>query len=148
MVDDTWGLKLDMGYDSFRKDGIDNYGSNYIRFSAQAVNNLTRTLGLRPHSDATFNLLAHGGLGYARLESESKSGNDNIGHVILGITPQVKLTQNLALYLDASYIANFSQNYNFNGATNINGSFTGSLYNLSAGLVFYFGKNKGDSDWR
>lgn len=147
MVDDTWGLKFDMGYDAFRKDGIEGYGSNYLRFSAQAVHNLARTLGVRINSNESLNLLAHAGLGYSNLKSESKAGTDNIGNVIIGITPQVKLSRSLALYLDASYIANFSQNFNFNGTSN-KGGFTGSLYNLSAGLTFYFGKNKGDSDWR
>lgn len=145
MVDETWGVKFDYGSDTFRKEDIPQYGSDYMRISVQAVHNLARTFNLKQHSDSRVNLLAHAGLGYSNMKSQRYNGTDNIGHVIIGITPQVKITNYLALYLDSSYIMNFSQNYDFNGSRN---NETGKLLNISAGLVFYLGKNAGDVDWR
>lgn len=151
MADDKWGFKFDFGSDKFRKNNIPNYGSDYIRVSAQVVNNLARTLNLKNHSDTRFNLLAHAGLGYSNIKSMRYPGKDNIGHIIFGITPQIKIVDRVAFYIDSSLIMNFSQDYDFNGARYKNETdppSVGKLLNLSAGLVFYLGKNSGDADWR
>ncbi|WP_417365388.1 hypothetical protein [Flavobacterium beibuense] len=151
MIDEMWGVKFDFGSDKFRKDNVPNYGSDYTRFSVQAVNNLARTLNLKNHSDTRFNLLAHAGLGYANIKSMRYAGKDNIGLIMLGITPQVRITDWVAFHLDATYIMNFSQDYDFNGerySKENDPPSVGKLLNLSAGLTFYLGKNKGDADWR
>ncbi|QEE49506.1 hypothetical protein FUA48_07895 [Flavobacterium alkalisoli] len=151
MADEQWGFKFDFGSDKFRKKDVPNYGSDYFRVSAQVVNNLARTFNLKYHSDTRFNLLAHAGLGYSNMKSQRYPGQDNIVHIIFGVTPQIKITDRVAFYFDSSFIMNFSQDYDYNGARYKNETdppSVGKLLNLSAGLVFYLGKNQGDSDWR
>jgi len=151
MVDDYWGLKFDGGYSRFEVTESPLTGTEYIRFSAQGVHNLGRTLNFRRVTGNTLGLLAHGGLGYSALTSLITNNTDNIGNVIIGVTPQVALSNSLALHADLSYILNFTQHYNFAGVHpngRSNDAFTGHLTTFTIGLTYYFGKNGSTSDWR
>ena len=153
MVDDLWGLKFDYGSDKFRTNETPENGSDYSRFSVQGVHNLGRTLNFRDVTNNRLSLLAHGGLGYSSLKSVTLKGTDKIGNVIIGLTPQVRIVDNLALRADASVIFNFTQHFNFEGTYDDTGNgpknaFTGNLFNFSLGLTYYFGKNGSNSDWR
>lgn len=151
MADESWGLKFDFGYASFRPD-TEAPGTNYTRISAQGVNNLGRTLNIPALTNNSIGLLAHGGLGLSTLVNPEVSGSDKIGNVILGLTPQLQIAESLALKLDTSIIFNFTQHYNFDGNYPNEGgtlkSFTGRLFTASFGLTYYFGKNGSKSDWR
>ena len=154
MLDEYWGFKVEYANDRFRTDDVPKLGTNYNRFTLQGVHNLGRTLDIPYSTGDRINLLAHAGLGYSALQSLKKGGIDNIGHVIVGLTPQVFLTESVSLNLDLSYIFNFSQHYNYDG-TYPTGSlardqdkFTGNIINASVGFTFYFGKNGSDPDWR
>lgn len=152
MVDENWGIKFDYGSDRFRTNDTPELGSDYQRFSVQGVHNLGRTLNVKRYSDGFFNLLAHGGLGYSSLKSPSFKGTDKIGNVIIGITPQLKLADALALTLDTSFILNFTQHNNFDGShpggKGPKDAFVGNVFTASVGIIFYFGRNGSDSDWR
>lgn len=154
MFDEYWGAKAEYGYDSFRTDAEPKEGTNYHRFSLQGVYNLGRTLDIPYMTGDYVNLLVHAGLGYSALESTTKLGIDNIGHVIAGLTPQFWISDQFAIHADISYIVNFTQNYQFDGTylssstRRETASFVGGIVNGSVGLTFYFGKNENDSDWR
>lgn len=153
MVDEYWGIKFDFGSDRFRTGNDPELGSDYKRYSVQAVYNLGRALDLTNTSAKNINLLAHGGLGYSSLTSQTEPGNDKIGNIIIGLTPQLYLNRSLALTLDTSFILNMTQHFNFDGIHPPKGdgpikSFTGKMFNASVGLTYYFGRNKSDSDWR
>ncbi|NDI97531.1 hypothetical protein GWA97_00385 [Flavobacterium sp. LaA7.5] len=151
MVDEYWGVKFDYGSDRFRTDGSPELGTDYQRYSVQGVYNLGRTLALTNYANGYFNMLAHGGLGYSSLKNINKSGTDNIGNVIVGITPQLWLSDDFALTLDTSLILNFSQHYDFDGTypdgKPTNNAFVGNVINASIGITYYFGRNKNGSDW-
>ncbi|GGB72515.1 hypothetical protein GCM10007424_10570 [Flavobacterium suaedae] len=152
MVDEYWGIKFDFGLDQFRTGSNPELGTDYKRFSVQGVYNLGRTLDLPNMTNGYINALAHGGLGYSSLKSINRNGVDNIGNVIIGITPQVYISDNFAFMMDASFILNFTQHYNFAGeypdGSPTDNAFTGKMFNLSFGLTYYFGRNSSDVDWR
>ncbi|MGQ2985027.1 hypothetical protein [Flavobacterium sp.] len=153
MVDEYWGIKFDHGSDKFRTGDNPELGSNYKRYSVQAVYNLGRSISLTNGGGKNINLLAHGGLGYSSLTSQTESGTDKIGNVIIGLTPQLYLNRSLALTLDTSFILNMTQHFRFDGIHPPKGdgplkSFTGKMFNASVGLTYYFGHNKSDADWR
>lgn len=149
MFDEYWGMKFDYGFDKYRVDGNSALGSDYHRLSAQVVHNLGRTLNISPYSDNWLNLTAHGGFGYSAIESKSDPDVDSMGNIILGLTPQIKITDNLALRFDGSYIVNIKQDYDYNGQPHANGKkFMGSSLNASIGLTVYLGRNGGNSDFR
>jgi len=157
MVTENWGLKFDFGSDQFRteKEGYDGeIGADYKRISFQAVNNLGREINMRGFSP-NLNLLAHAGFGFSWINPVNVSASDKIdtiGNVIIGITPQYYIIENVALHADIAYIVNFSQHKDFDGTLHYpqNGikSFTGSMANVSLGLTIYLGPNGSNADWR
>lgn len=151
MVDDYWGFKFDYGSDKFRTDTEPELGTDYKRYSVQGVYNLGRKVDIQGMTNGYVNMLAHGGLGYSSLNSITRNGTDNIGNVIIGITPQIYLSRDFALMIDVSTIFNFSQHFDFDGSypsgTPTNNAFTGYILNASFGVTYYFGNNKNGPDW-
>lgn len=151
MIDEYWGIKFDFGSDKFRTNDTPELGTDYQRYSVQGVYNLGRALALTDYANGYFNMLAHGGLGYSALKSINGKDPDNIGNVILGITPQLYISDSFALTLDTSLILNFSQHYDFDGTypkgKPANNDFTGTVVNASIGVTYYFGRNRNGSDW-
>jgi hypothetical protein len=155
MLDENWGAKFDYANDRFDPSEGAGAGSDYNRFSLQGVHNLGRTLDLPYMTYDRVNLLAHAGIGYAALKSKSLAGIDNIGHVIVGVTPQLYISESLTLHLDASYVLNFTQHFNFDGNypeepfnAGDRPAFNAGMFTASLGLTVYLGRNKSDSDWR
>ena len=150
MLERNWGLKFDFAKDQFSETStVPETGANLTRISVQVVNNLGRTLNSMTMSGDKLGLLGHAGIGYTALTSNTIEGTDNIMHIIVGLTPQFKVSKSIALYVDASYIANFSQQINFAGVypTGKPEGFTGSMFNAALGISYYFGDGKSRADW-
>ncbi|MDO3387183.1 hypothetical protein QWI17_15150, partial [Gilvimarinus sp. SDUM040013] len=101
-------------------------------------------------------LLAHGGAGYSWMNNDATKGadgkvfddNDNMVNVMVGLTPQLRLTDRVVLTGDVSYVRNIRQNVAFDGNSEISGSgFGGEIWNATLGLTFYLGKNQKHADW-
>ncbi|MEO7977114.1 OmpA family protein [Flavobacterium sp.] len=149
MFNPKFGLKLDFGYDQFQeRDDTAPFESRQLRTSLQGVINLGRALDFETWTN-TFGLLAHGGFGVSQLTSDNGfDGEDYMGHGILGLTGQIRLSNSVALTGDLTGIVNGRQNHNFDGMSpTTTGSFDGVLLNASVGLTFYLGKNEKHADW-
>ena len=149
MFNPKFGLKLDFGYDKF-EDGNSSapFESTYLRTSLQGVVNIGRVLNFETWTN-TFGLLAHGGFGASQLTSKNGfEGEDYMGNGILGLTGQIKLSNNVVLTGDITGIANGKQQHNFDGMSQVNTSaIDGIVMNASVGLTFYLGKNEKHADW-
>ncbi|WP_116789408.1 outer membrane beta-barrel protein [Flavobacterium psychrotrophum] len=146
MANEYWGAKADYGYDMFKsKDGLDN-NTTLNRVSVQAVYNIGRLLSFNDIASRTFNVLLHGGAGITILKTEPGE-TDKLGNFIIGGTAQFYVSPQFALTGDVSGIINFKQNYGFNGVKTPD-EFTGKMLTVSAGITYYFGRNKSTSDWR
>lgn len=149
MFSPKFGLKLDFGYDKFQeRDNTAPFESKLIRTSLQGVINLGRALNFETWTN-TIGLLAHGGLGVSQLSADNGfSGKDYMGHGILGLTGQIKLSNSVALTGDLSGLVYGRQNYNFDGKGLAHtGSLDGVTLNASVGLTFYLGKHEKHADW-
>lgn len=149
MFSPKFGLKLDFGYDKFQeRDNTAPFESKLIRTSLQGVINLGRTLNFETWTN-TIGLLAHGGLGVSQLSSENGfNGKDYMGHGIIGLTGQIKLSNSVALTGDLSGLVYGRQNWNFDGmGAAKTGSLDGVTLNASVGLTFYLGKHEKHADW-
>ncbi|MFB3388475.1 OmpA family protein [Flavobacterium sp. LAR06] len=149
MFNPKFGVKLDVGYDQFtERDDTPDFESRYVRASLQGVVNIGRALNFETWTN-TIGVLAHGGFGVAQLSTETGyGGQDYVGHGILGLTGQVKLSNRVALTGDLTGIVNGRQNWNFDGmGKTTTGSFDGVLLNASVGLTVYLGKNGKHADW-
>jgi OOP family OmpA-OmpF porin len=146
MANEYWGAKIDYGYDMFKsKDGLEN-NTTLNRVSVQAVYNIGRLLSFNDIASRTFNVLLHSGAGITLLKTEPGE-TDKLGNFIIGGTAQFYISPQFALTGDLSGIINFKQNYGFDGSAQAE-SFTGKMLTVSAGVTYYFGRNKSTSDWR
>ncbi|WP_339886789.1 OmpA family protein [uncultured Flavobacterium sp.] len=152
MFNPKFGMKMDFGYDSFEnpKDVL-AFKSQYYRVNLQGVLNVGRALNFEEFTQS-FNIQAHGGLGYSFMTSNNFDGEDNMANVLIGLTGQYKLSEKVALNADFTMINNIRQHYTFDGASGFGNlpddrGFNGTLYNATLGLSIYLGSNDMHADW-
>ena len=149
MISELYGFKLSYAYDRFQYDGS-SLASSFYRFGLEAVFNVSELFNVQFNRRRTFQIQLHGGLGGTFATSKTQTGTDRIGNIILGVRPMFKLTSNLALTTDLSYIVNFKQHYDYAGrsfySTEPDG-LIGGFSNLSVGLSFSLGERRVHADF-
>src|SRR5690554_2199544 len=150
MMNNRFRVKLGFGYNMLENgDNSLPFKSDYFRASLEGVVNLTSLLGFESWTK-NIGLLAHGGIEYSVLKAKEPvdKGNDQMTHAIIGITPQIKLSNRIALTTDLSFLTHIRQHLTWDGtAGNPDLGVGGNLVNLSAGLTFYLGKHGTHADW-
>lgn len=148
MFNNKFGIKADFGFDKFENDdNSNNFETKYYRTSLQGVVNLGRVLNFEEWTKA-LNLQAHAGAGYSWMTNDHFSGKDQMGHFILGLTGQVKLSERVALNADFTMINNARQDNTWDGRGSVNDrGFEGTIYNATLGLSFYLGGHDKHADW-
>ena len=151
MINEKFGAKLDFGYSNIQDgDHSKPFETNYYRTSLQGVVNLGNVLGFKSWTN-TFGLLAHAGGGYSAHKPKSPidyNNADQMLNFIVGITPQIKLSDRVALTGDFSFIDHTQQSVSWDGTTSdVGKNFTGVILNANVGLTFYLGKKATHADW-
>jgi OOP family OmpA-OmpF porin len=157
MFNEKFGLKLDYGLGSFKEaDGEASFSTKYYRLDLQGVANIGRIMNFESFS-RSFGLLLHGGAGIGNVNPEENLYNDftdDVYNFIFGITPQIKLSNNIALVGDISTILNGRQTVSFDGASVIRPSQDNGFYGANGtwwtgtlGLQFYLGSSEQHADW-
>ncbi|WP_236002886.1 OmpA family protein [Luteirhabdus pelagi] len=146
-----FGVRLGLGYNNIESDDEAlPFKSSYYRASLEGVLNMTSILNFSDWTD-TFGLQIHGGGGYAVLDHNEPAEfdeNDNILHIMAGITPQIRLTNSIALFADVTAVGNVRQYLTWDGTQRNDGrGVNGFMVNASAGLTFYLGGNEKHADW-
>ena len=145
MFNERFGVRLDLGYNSLTAAPTSlPFTANYYRGTLEGVVNLGKILKFETWSDR-FNLLFHTGIGAASLNvtEPTDNGGDFMFAINIGVTPQYKLTDRIALFLDFSSFIHFAQDDNFDGGPNNSWRESNvSLYNTSLGVNIALGKNK------
>ena len=149
MFSEKFGVRLEYVNDRFITSTDSKAGTYFNRFGAQLVYNLGKDLDLMYVTNEKFGLLTHAGAGYTLSKPVGKTFTEQIGSLVFGITPQVKLNNKIALFGDFSSVINFKQHYRFDGSLISNDYVptTGYHYNVSLGLMLYIGEEKYHSDW-
>ncbi len=154
MINEKFGFNLGLGLDKFESDeNSELFQTNNYSVTLEGVVNGGNVLGFREWTDS-FNFLVHGGLGYSRLNrSEPVDADfgdaDQMLHLTVGLTPQVKISNRITLFADASLTGNVRQNLNFDGTSVIQDSrgFNGYFVTATAGLSISLGKSDIHADW-
>lgn len=153
MMNEKFGIKLDAGYNSIEnQDDSRSFESKYFRTSLQGVVNMGNVLNFNSWTK-TFNLLAHGGMGYSLNTPKSPNDfdkGDQMLNLIVGLTPQIKLSDRIALTGDLSMVNHIRQSVSWDGTQSLNSrGLNGKhmLVNASIGLTFYLGKKAVHADW-
>ena len=153
MISPTFGLKLDLAYDNLKNQ--DNSGSlpfemQQFRAGIQGVVNAVRLFNFEEQA-GRFGLLMHGGVQAARMVPQLgiNEGKDeyNAG-LMVGITPQFRLTKKFGFYVDVSLYSNLRQHFNWDGSySELSNNLAGSMFSTSVGFNYSFGREKIHGDW-
>src|SRR5690606_34639038 len=142
--------KMDFGYNSIEShDDSNPFETRYMRASLQGVLNVGDIANFRSWTN-TINLLFHMGGGYSRLTPQEpvELDADQMGHLIVGLTPQLKLSNHIVLTGDLSFLGHVRHNYTWDGTAQAGGrGFNGLLVNGSIGLTFYLGSASVHADY-
>lgn len=161
MFNQFFGIKADFGIGKFNeaRDVSPEFETNYYRANIQGVMNYGRMLNFENISKK-LGLLGHFGAGYGRSDFQNATYKypDYVYNIIVGLTPQIMLSQRVALTGDITYIHNGRQTYTFDGNSYnapkqpippsnplvhaVGGWWTGTI-----GLNFYLGKAENHADW-
>ncbi|MDO4229957.1 MAG: OmpA family protein [Capnocytophaga sp.] len=148
MFNNKFGLRLGGGYDSF-KEGNDSreFKSNLWNVNLQGVANVGRVLSFEEWT-SDIGLLAHAGFGYGQLRSDVLSGADQVAFAVVGLTPQLRISNRVTLLVDGSVYFNAKQNrtydtYSVAERRGVQGvHLTGTI-----GLQIALGKHGKHADW-
>jgi OOP family OmpA-OmpF porin len=152
IVNDSFGNRLGTAFDRFEANSKSiPFTTDYLRVSGEGVINLANVLHFGEWTDR-FGLLLHAGMGYSTMRSEDNKVQDvnwdQMLHAMIGLTPQVRLSNRMALSVDVSVLAHAyqSRTYDFS-IRNEDPGIDGYLYNVSIGLQYSFGKQAVYADW-
>ncbi|MHB0754527.1 OmpA family protein [Polaribacter sp. M15] len=149
MFNERFGVRLDLGYNSFSESAGTPFKSNYYRASIESVINIGNILHFNSWTDR-FNVLGHAGIGAASLNvtEPSDNGGDFMIPISFGLTPQYKLSERIGLFLDFSSFIHFGQDDNVDGGANTAVRESNiSFFNTSIGVNIALGKNKKLADF-
>lgn len=159
MISPTFGVKADLNYEEFNNQsgsGSLEFKMVQYRFGFQGVINAIRLFNLQ-ESAGRFGLLLHGGLQLSRMTSKTKNvlpndQNYNLteynGGLILGFSPQFRITDNFAVFGDFSVANNYRQHFNWDGSYSDNSNnLAGQMVVTSLGISYSFGSEKIHGDW-
>lgn len=135
------GIRGTYNYHGFSHNENNDLGLDFHNLTAEAVYNLGKTFNFSPNFYRNFGLLVHGGAGITFNNPSTINATDHIGHIKAGLTPQVKINENVAFFVDGSYIFNLKQHYGYAGNNLLAGKKgeTGGFATFTFGLMVYFG---------
>ena len=156
MFNNKFGLRLGGGFDQLQHAGNSpKFATRIWNVNIQGVANLGRVLAFEEFTK-NIGLLGHFGVGYGYMTSKSFKGVDTLGIITFGITPQVRLSDRVALLLSGTFNWYLTQHYTFNGESltkdpNVtpmrNVNFQGLNFTATAGLQIALGKKRVHADW-
>lgn len=159
MFNETFGLKLDGGYDTFKP--VDDatsfdFENRMYRIGIQGVVNFRNLFNFNDFTNR-FGLLGHFGLQVNRIDPQSRENTDSLnliedgednGGLMFGLTPQFKLTNRLVLTLDMTFIQNLRQHLTWDGVRAPGSrNLRSSVLNTSVGITYNIGKKEVHADW-
>jgi OOP family OmpA-OmpF porin len=153
MFNPYFGAKLDFGYDIMQnQSGTSSlpFDTKQYRVGLQGVINAGRLLKFENFTNR-FGLLLHGGLQVSQLAPQmgiNKGVTEDNGGLMVGVTPQFRISNRLVLTGDFTLLSNVRQHFNWDGSYSEQANnLTGTLLNTSLGLTLYLGKKDTHADW-
>lgn len=144
------GLKFQGGYDVLKNDDESlPFETKIISANLQGYFNLGRMMDFQTFTKR-LNLLGHMGVGIAQMRNDRFNGEDNIGSFLMGLTGQYRISNRLVLTGDFTMTNSFSHHRTWDGSPydrDGKQGFDSTLYNVSLGLSYYFGKHEQHADW-
>ncbi|MDQ7917327.1 OmpA family protein [Mesonia sp. MT50] len=152
MINEKFGFKFGALYSKLSEDdNVPAFETSYYRGTLEGVVNVGNILGFRDWTQR-LNVLAHAGMGVGMISLGDGGISDEHDYTpafIVGVTPQLRLSDKISLFADASFTAHSKQDFTWDGtsASNKNRDFDGGIATLTAGIQIYLGKNEKHADW-
>lgn len=157
MINNKFGFQLSGFFSELKStDNSSPFKTEYYGAQIEAVGNLGNILGFREWTQG-LNVLAHAGGGVSVINPVSNTAPfpmyangkaDLTPTLIVGLTPQLRLTDRVALFADVSFQGNWKQDYAWDTNSRIGSRFIESgLVTVSAGIQVYLGRHKKHADW-
>lgn len=153
MLTSKFGIKLDVANDKISNASGSSslpFETQQYRLGLQGVINAGKLMGFDEFTK-TIGLLIHGGVQASLLTPKTgvnKDVTEKNGGIMLGITPQVKLSKNLALTIDFTVLSNVRQHFAWDGSNSAkSNNLNGQMYTTSFGITYSFGKHENHADW-
>lgn len=152
MFNSYFGLDLSMATDGFKnaKD-TPKFKSSIGRLNLQGNINLGNALNFYEFTEK-FTIFLHGGVGIGNIDSSSFSlpfGKDKIGMIVMGLSPEIKISRKLAFVADASFLPLVKNHTAFDKGSSDQPHipFKGQYFTYTAGLTYYLGSYDQHADW-
>lgn len=145
MFNESFGLKVQYAHHVFADRKATDESLTQHKMTVEAVYNIGEALNFNYTFYENFALLMHAGVGFSSLKPNSLSEYEYTPTIQGGLTPLIRLTDKIALYLDGTVVVNVGQKYAYNGQP-ISSSL-GIFPTANAGLVFYIGDRRYHADW-
>lgn len=138
MFNDKFGLRLEVGYANIQpSSGSQDFDSQFLRFGVSGVTNLGAIMNFRDWTNR-FNLLGHAGVQYGRLDTDFNSNTDQTIGVSGGLTPQLRITDFLALNLNLTAFVFESADLTWDGSeSGVRRGFDSTMFTATVGVSFY-----------
>jgi len=150
MINPKVGFMGDVGFSNLKNgDSSRDFDNQYYRGSLQLVTNLTNILDVRNTWWKNAGVLFHFGAGISANNVERPQGDtrDFLGNLIIGITPQLKLSERISLKGDFSMLGHLSQDLGWEGRPINTGFIDGGLLTTTLGIEIALGKKGKHADW-
>jgi OOP family OmpA-OmpF porin len=153
-----FGVKVGLQYDQLKNLSTNSlpFNMQQLGISIQGVTNLNKLFNIENELNR-FGILLHGGFKIDQMKSKTANtltnGNYNKkelnGGLVVGITPQYRISNRIAIFGDVTIQNNFRQHFNWDGSySNLSSNnMKGQSVVTSLGLSFSIGKNKMHGDW-
>lgn len=153
-----FGVKVGFQYEQLKELSKNSlpFKMQQIGISIQGVTNLNRLLNIENELNR-FGILLHGGLKIDQMKSKTTNtltnGNFNKkelnGGLVVGITPQYRISNRIAIFGDVTVQNNFRQHFNWDGSYSdlSSNNMKGQSVVTSLGISFSIGDNKIHGDW-
>lgn len=159
MFNPNFGAKIDFAYDEIsNQSGAETqsglvslpFETQQIRVGFQGIANLGRIMKFESFTKR-FGILAHAGLQVSRLTPQmgvNEGLHEDNGGLMVGLTPQFRISNRIVLTGDFTYLSNVRQHFNWDGSySSADNNLSGTLLNTSLGLTFYLGGKDIHADW-
>jgi OOP family OmpA-OmpF porin len=152
MFSPKFGLKLDGAYDNLQNlsDESLDFEMRQIRIGLQGVVNAARLFDIQ-ESLGRFGMLLHGGVQVAQMTPQmgiNEGVSEWNGGIMVGFTPEYRISKNLAVTADFTLISNVRQHFNWDGAySDSSNNLAGSMYTTTIGISYSFGPHKIHGDF-
>ena len=145
MLNNRFGLRIDLGFSKFAESKETTpFSSNYYRATFEGVVNLGSILHFNSWTNR-FNVLLHAGGGFSSLNTLEPivNGGDGMVNLLIGLTPQFKISDKISVFADFSSIFHFAQGNSIDGGPNPTFRETNvCMFNTSIGVNIALEKKK------